>query len=229
MNELEEEEMNQRLQLMLRKGVYPYEYMSTWEKFEETSLPPQAAFYSSLSQENITSEEYEFAKQVFNKLNMRDLRDYHNFYLASDVLLLSDTFEAFRALCLEHFEIDPAHCYTSPGMFWQSALKKTGITLDLLTDIDQFLFIEDGVRGGVSQISHRYAKANNPLVPDYDISKRKSHIIYLDFNNLYGYGMSQCLPQKDFRWLSSEEIESLNILSIHDDSETGYILEVDLG
>ena len=88
---------------------------------------------------------------------MTDLRDYHNFYLLTYVLLLADVFEDFRDVCLQHYGLDPAHNYTSPGLSWQAALKMTNLELDLLTDIDQHLFIEEGIKGGVAMISHRYA------------------------------------------------------------------------
>jgi hypothetical protein len=124
--------------------------------------------------------------------------------------------------------LEAAHLYTSPGLALQAALKMTGILLELLTDIDMHLFIEKGLRGGISTVTHRHAKANNRYVPDYDPSQPSSHVTYIDANNLYGWTMSQALPVDGSRWLEDQEIESLNVLEISDNNENGYILEVDL-
>ena len=120
--------------------------------------------------------------------------------METDVKLLADVFENFRNLCQEQYGLDPAHYYTSPGLSWDALLKKTGVELELLTDIDMHLFVERGMRGGISMVSKRHAKANNPQVPGYDPSKPKKHIMYLDANNLYGWAMSKPLPTRDFKW-----------------------------
>ena len=146
----------------------------------------------------------------------------------TDVLALADVFENFRDTCLNYYGLEAAHLYTSPGLALQAALKMTGILLELLTDIDMHLFIEKGLRGGISTVTHRHAKANNRYVPDYDPSQPSSHVTYIDANNLYGWTMSQALPVDGSRWLEDQEIESLNVLEISDNNENGYILEVDL-
>ena len=222
------EQVNEQLNLMTRKGVYPYEYMDSWVKFDEIALPTKDLFYSTLTGEDISDVDYEHAKNVFSNFEMQDLRDYHNFYLLTDVLLLADVFESFRNTCISNYDLDPAHCYTAPGLSWQAALKMTGITLDLLTDIDMHLFIEAGIRGGVAVISHRHGQANLPDLPNYDSSKPKQHLVYWDANNLYGWAMSQYLPTGDFKWLTEEEIDGLDLLAIADDSQYGYIYECDL-
>ena len=114
---------------------------------------------------------------------MTDLGDYHNFYLLANVLLLADVFENLRDVCLQHYGLDPAHNYTSPGLSWQVALKMTDVELDLYTDIDQHLFIKEGIRGGVAVISHQYAQANAPGMENNNASKCNSDIMYLDANN----------------------------------------------
>ena len=118
--------------------------------------------------------------------------------------------------------------YTAPGLAWQAALCYSGVRLELLTDIDQHLFIEKGLRGGISMISHRHAPANNPYVSGYDPSKDKSYIMYLDANNLYGWAMSQPLPTHEFDWLTEKEIKSIVFTKVKDDADEGYVLEVDL-
>ena len=143
---------------MTQKRVYPYEYLDSFERFQEPQLPPKDAFHSSLTEEGISEIDYIHAQRVFNHFNMTDLRDYHNFYLLTDVLLLADMFENFRDVRLQHHGLDPAHNYTSPDLSWQAALNMTDVKLDLLTDIDQHLFIKEGILGGVAMISHRYVE-----------------------------------------------------------------------
>ena len=161
---------------------------------------------------------------------MTDLGDYHNFYLLANVLLLDNVFDKnFKDMCLQHYGLDPDHNYTSPGLSWQAALKVTGVELDLLTDIDQCLLLEERIRGGVAMISHRYAQANAPAMENYDASKRNSYIMYLEASNLYGWAMSQLLATSNFKWLTDEEMKDLHIMMVPDDSLRGYILECDLG
>ena len=230
-DESQKASIEEDLHLLTRKGVYPYEYMTDIDKFKETNLPSRSSFKSTLSLENISETEYQHAQNVFHHFEMKDMLDYTNLYVTTDVLILSDVFEKFRTSCIQHYGLDPAHFYTAPGLSWQAALKMTGVKLELLTDLNQHLFIEAGIRGGVSVISHRFAKANHPDVRDYDPSLPTKHLIYLDANNLYGWAMSQPLPTGKFMWLNDEEIAILttNIINTPDSSETGYILEVDLG
>ena len=168
------------------------------------------AFYNKLNESSISDEDYAHAQNVWKTFQMSDMSSYHNLYLLSDVLLLADVFENFRDLCLESYHLDPAHFYTSPGLAWEAMLKMTKVKLQLLDDIDMVLMIEKGVRGGVSMISKKYAKANNPMVSGYDPSKPNSWITYLDMNNLYGTSMSESLPEKDFAWLTSEQIDTFD-------------------
>ena len=122
--------------LLTRKGVYPYEYMDSFEKLKETKLPPKKGFYSRPSDENISDEDYEHAKKVWKTFNMKTLEDYHKLYNKVDVLLLADVFENFRNICINNYKLDPAHYYTAPGLAWDAALKVTGVNLELLSDID---------------------------------------------------------------------------------------------
>ena len=229
LSDVQKEKVQDRMKLMTRKGVYPYEYFNCWEKFDDRQLPSRESFHSKLNDSDISDEDYQHAQDVFQSMEMSSLREYHDFYLLCDVLLLADVFETFRDTCKRNYDLDPAHFYTAPGLSWQAALKMTGVTLELLTDIDQHLFIEAGIRGGVSTITHRYAKSNIPGMGEYDESKPTEHLIYWDANNLYGWAMSQSLPTGAFTWLSSGEIESIDITEFGDENDVGYILEVDLG
>lgn len=214
--------------LLRRKGIYPYEYFDCMEKFDETKLPPRENFYNSLTEEHISESDYKHACTVFKSFNMRNLKDYHNLYVKTDTLLLADVFEKFRGLCLTNYKIDPCHVYTAPGLAWQACLKMTKVELELLTDPTMHLFIEKGIRGGVSMISNRYAEANNTLAGDYNPDIPTSYIIYLDMNNLYGLAMMSYLPVKNFHWLTNLELSVQDILSLPDEGENGMILEVDL-
>ena len=138
------------------------------EKFLLTELPPIDAFYSSLSEENMTPEEYARAQKVWREVNIDNVQQYHDLYLNLDVLLLADVFENFRQTCIMDYDLDPDHYYTLPGFTFDVCLKFTGQELDLFTDSEKFFFIENSIRGRISVVSHRHVKANNPLVPDYD-------------------------------------------------------------
>ncbi|XP_068742088.1 uncharacterized protein [Montipora capricornis] len=217
-----------KVPLLLRKGVYPYDYMDDMSKFHKRQLPSKEAFLSQLTEEHISDEDYQHAQIVFTSFQLQTLGKYHDLYLLSDVLLLADVFENFRSVCMNYYGLDPSHYYTSPGLAWSACLKMTDVVLELLTDPGMYLFVEEGIRGGISMISNRYGKANNLYVPDFDSTQDKNYIMYLDANNLYGWAMSQPLPTHEFFWLTEHEIEELNVMSIPDDGEEGYILEVDL-
>ena len=219
-----------RRSLLMRKGVYPYEYMDSWERFNETALPPIEAFYSKLSDVSISAEDYAHAQRVWTTFGCQNMGDYGDLYCRTDVLLLADVFETFRETCRHQYGLDPAHYYTAPGLSWDALLKKTGVELELLTEYDQHLFIEKGMRGGISMVSKRHARANNPRVEGYDPEKPNSHIVYLDANNLYGWAMSQALPTGGFWWVEAVELKELTqkIADIPADGSEGYILEADL-
>ena len=154
--------------------------------------------------------------------------DYHDLYLQSDILLLSDVFENFRKTCHQYYELDPCHYFTSPGLSWDAMLKMTGIKLELMTDIDMFQFIEKGLRGGISYIANRYGKANNKYMSSYNPEEPNKYIMYLDANNLYGWAMSQYLPTGGFRWMTEQQIQKVNVNVCREDRKKGMILEVDL-
>ena len=147
--------------LLLRKGVYPYEYMDNWERFNETSLPNKVPFYSNLKVENIDDIDYRHGNNVFKRFKLKNLGEYHDLYVQTDTLLLPDVFENFRNMCIKVYELDPAHFLSLPGLAWQACLKKTNIKLEILTDYDMLLMVEEGIRGGICHSIHRHAKANN--------------------------------------------------------------------
>ncbi|CAH3171239.1 unnamed protein product [Porites evermanni] len=218
----------------LKLGVYPYDYVSSLEKLSETQLPPKEEFYSKLNDEDISDDDYQHAINVWNTFECKTIRDYHDLYLKSDVLLLADVFENFRKTCLKHYNLDPAHYYTSPGLAWDACLKETGQKLQLLHDYDKLMMFERGIRGGISHISKRYAEANSKYMKDYNPDKESTYIQYLDGNNLYGCAMSQQLPTHGFSWMKNITKEKvMDILdkanhSMSNRGRKGYIFEVDL-
>ena len=153
-------EFGGKTDLISRKGVYPYDWMDCFDKFSEAKLPPKEKFYSRLNETPISDEDYDHARNVWKQFNLKDIGEYHDLYLKSDVLLLADVFEEFRNVCLENFQLDPAWYYTAPGLAWDAALKKTGVRLELLTDPDMLLMFEEGIRGGVFMITKRHGEAN---------------------------------------------------------------------
>ena len=218
---------DEKLNLMARKGVYPYDYMDSFKKFK-SQLPKKEDFYSILNEKDISNEDYQRVQNVWNTFNLKNMGDYHDLYLKSDILLLVDVFENFRKTCLEYYKLDPCHYFTSPGLSWDAMLKMTDIKLELITDIDMFQFIEKGMRGGISYIANRYGKANNKYMKDHNKDEPSKYIMYLDANNLYGWAMSQYLPTGGFRWMNQKQIDNLDLNKYHDESKKGLILEVDL-
>ena len=146
----------------------------------------------------------------------------------SDVLLLADVFESFRKTCLQYYELDRCHYFTSPGLSCDAMLKRSNIKLELMTNVDMFQFIEKGMHGGASYIANRYGKVNNKYMKNHDKNAQSKYIMYLDANNLYGWAMSQYLPTGNFRWTTDQEISKIDLGKYKTDGRKGLILEVDL-
>ena len=215
--------------LLLRKGVYPYEYMDNRKRFNKMSLPNKELFYSNLNMGNIEDIDYRHGNNVFKIFKLHNFGEYHDLYIQSDTLLLADVFENFRNKCFEVYELDPAHFLSLPGLTWQACLKKTNIELELLTDYDMLLMVVEGIRGGMCHSIHRYAKANNKYTKDYDKNIESSYIQYLDANNFYGWAMSQKLPVNNFKWVKdTSKINKKFIKNYYENSRKGYIPEVDV-
>ena len=188
--------------LLTRKEIYPYEYMSSWDRFEEKQLPPIGAFYSKLSMSSISSDDYQHVQRVWKEFRIHNLGYHHDLYLRTNVVMLANVYKAFRELCLEHYKLDSVHFYTSPGLAWKVCLKHTRIRLGLLTDPNMLVMFEREIRGGITQAVHKYAAANNPYMGDkFDPNEDTTYLQYLDANNLYGWAMSQPFPTGGFRWV----------------------------
>ena len=153
---------------MSKKGVYPYDHMDSFEKFNQTGLPAKKQFCSILNDQHITNDENDHAEKAWKAFNIQIMGEYDHLYLKSDMLLLADVFKNLRKTCLQYYKLDPCHYFTSPGLSWDALLKMTDIKLELMIDIDMYQFIEKGMRGGVSYVANRYGKANNKYMKKYN-------------------------------------------------------------
>ena len=196
--------LDEDISLLPKKGIYPYDYIDSFERFKETWLPPKKSFDIKLGMWQITDEEYKRAKQVRKEFEIENMGEYYDLYLIIDVLLRADVFETFRDVCYDNdsYGLDPVHYYTSPVLAWSAVLKMTKQPLDLLSDVDMLLMIEKAKRRGISQVcSNRYAKANNKYLPDFSSDKATSYWLYFDANNLYGWAMSVSQLYGNFKWV----------------------------
>lgn len=214
--------------LVRKKGIYCYDYIDSWKRYDETRLPEPSFFYNKLTSESISDKDYKHALTVWDYFNIKNIGEYTDLYLKCDVLLLCDIFEKFRTMSLYYYGLDPCYYVSSPSLSWDAMLLYTKIELELISDLEIYQMIERGIRGGLVQCSLRYAKANNKYLNDYNDKEPDSFLAYLDCVNLYGYAMMQKLPTKNFRFLENDEIANVDISRLSNDSDTGYILEVDL-
>ena len=177
------------------------EGMDSRGKFEKTTIPPKEAFYCELNLEGISDADYAYIQKLWKVLEIKNCSEYHDLYVQCNTLLLADVFENLRHKCIEIYELDPAHFLSAPGLVWQALLKTTGVNLELLTDIGMLLMVENGIRGGICQAMHRYAKASNNYMNNYDKNIKSLNLMFLDANYLYGLPMSGKLPVKSFKWV----------------------------
>ena len=200
--------------------------MNSFDKFNDEQLPSKEQFYSRLTEEDITLDDYKKAKQIWKHFDIQNMGEYHDLYLKTDVLLLTDVFENFRDMCLSYYGLDPVYYYTLPNFAFDAMLKLTGIEIDLVYNQEMYEMIEAGLRGGMTQTTCKKVEANNKYMgSDYDKNKASSYINYLDANNLYGLSMIQKLPYRSLKW--DDKITEDDIIN-YDNGRTGFILEVDL-
>ena len=214
--------------LIFQKGHFPYTYFDSLDRLRETTLPEKSKFYNDLTETEIGDPEYGHAWAVWRHFDIQSFKDYHDHYMKSDVLLLSDYFQNFRQTMISTHGLDCLYFPSLPSMALQVALKMTGVELDLITDADLYLLLESNIRGGLSYVVERYAKANDPSLPDFDPERPITSLRYYDANSLYAYSQTYELPVGNFRFLTPDEIENFDVMSIRDDAPTGYIVECDL-
>ncbi|XP_050060033.1 uncharacterized protein LOC126551227 [Aphis gossypii] len=215
--------------LLTKKLAFPYDYMNSVDKYKETKLPPKESFYNLLNNKHISDDEYHYATEIWKYFNIKNLKEFNMLYNIIDVILLADIMEYFREKSLKTYGLDPAWYYTTPGFAWDCMLKTTGQKIELLTDIDMLLMFERAKRGGLSQCSNRYSKANNKYMgKKFNENKESTYIQYLDANNLYGDAMSKHLPYGGFKWVKPIYFNANIILKMKDNQKKGYLFEVDL-
>ena len=197
--------------------------MDDWSRFDEEQLPEKSSFYSNLNMEEISGIDYRHPEKAFNKFSIQNLGEYHDLYVQCDTLLLVDVFENFRNMCIKEYGLDPVYFLLAPGLAWEACLKKTGVKLELITDV------EKGIRGGICHSVYKHAKANNKYMKIYDKNKESSYIIYTDENNLHGYAMSKKLPVDGFEWVEDLSIIDEDFIKNYDDdSDVGHFIEADV-
>ena len=215
---LSEEFSGEFLKLVKQKG---------FKKFFEDKLPDRSNFFSSLKDECISEKDYLKAVDIWSVFKINTTGDYHDLYLKADVLLLADAFEKFIKICMDYCGLDRCHYFSSPGLRWDAMLKMTGIELELISNIDMHLFIEKGMRGGISYIAKRHNKANNKYMKGHDTKKPSKFITYLDANIYYCSAMIQYISYGGFEWLNQKEISDFCLSSVGENSSIGCMLEVE--
>ncbi|XP_072157587.1 uncharacterized protein [Bemisia tabaci] len=224
-------ETPEQLEMVKRKAVFCYDYVTDESKLQDTKPPPKEAFFNKLKNEGISDEDYHRFCETWRIFGVKDLGSYSDLYLKLDVCLLADIFEEFRSFGLKHYELDCANYLTLPSFAFDAFLKMTDVHIDLFTkeQHDMTLMILNHIRGGISQCMLRHAEANNPLVPEtYDPTLPNSYLMYFDVTALYAYTMRQPLPCGSYEWVPEDELKEIDVLKMEDDAKTGLILEVDL-
>ena len=230
------------IKLLTRKGVFPYEYLKHMDVLDETALPPREAFDSRLTGSEISEADYAHAQNVWTTFQCQTMRDYLELYLFTDVCLLADVFQTFRATSKEAYELDPAYFVSAPQLAWNAMLRFIKRPIQLISDAEMYRMIQPAVRGGICHASVRYARANNKYMGSlFRPDEESSFILYIDATNLYGEAMTHALPTGDFNWLSEDECraaevslsgsEEMREAFFRVDPETlgwYYILQVDL-
>ena len=221
-----------RAEMFTRKGVMPYEYASSIDKLIQTKgIPPRASFYSTLTDTSVSEQNYQFAKNFYDEFECSNLLEYCMLYCECDTLLLSDVFLRTRKLLFEKFQLDACKYLSLPSFSYDVMLRMSRVSLDPLPDTDTYDFFRSSIRGGVSYISERYVNVHDtPLSEDAILDPNvnaNSSILYLDMNNLYGYGLCQPLPTGQYHWFDEKEIQDFKLSDI-DSVNVGYTLEVDL-
>ncbi len=217
----------QQRELLFRKGIFPYNYITDLNILKQKTLPTKDQFFNDLNHSHVTEKEYAHAQLVWEAFKCKSLGDYLEVYLLTDVLLLADVFENFRGNCLKDYELDPAHYFSGAQFTFDAFLLKSQESLELISDVNQYLMFQKMIRGGMSMVCKRFASANHKYLSSYDPQEKSNYLLYIDANNLYGWAMMQHLPCGNFKWREVTE-ELINQIVDQSVEDVGYILEVDL-
>ena len=221
-------------ELLLRKGVMCYEYLKSRSQLKSSGYPAHKEFFSSLKGENVSLEDYLHGKQVYETFSCKSMIDYVMLYNVLDVFLLCECMMDFRKLALEEFKLDPFRYVSLPAFTLDAFLYKTRAKIGLIKDLEMLLLIENSIRGGLSFVAERYAKETREMSDEefFSMSKEEQKstckLLYLDQNNLYGLQQTRLLPVRNFKFLTRDEINSIDWENTSETSPTGYFLEVDL-
>jgi hypothetical protein len=219
---------DEQFNLVIQKGVYPYDWFDKYEKMDFAELPTIEMFYSRLNKSGISEDEYKHAQHVWETFNCNTFKDYHMLYLKTDVLLLADVWQSFRKVCCDNYKLDACYYYTAPSLSWDFMLKFTKIQLALISDNDMFQMWESGLRGGISMITKRHAKVSKAEM-DKPVLGREDNILYFDATNLYGLSMVDYLPYTGFQMISDiEQFTPERITNLVDECDDGYLFEFDI-
>lgn len=197
------QEFKNKVNVLTRKGVFPYSFITSWDSYDHQGLPEQKFFNNDLSGEKCPDEDYKFACQIFRDFGCQDLKDYSMLYLKTDVLLLADCMVGLREGIFKNHNIDLFQHVSLPQAAWNAAMLFSGVEIELFQDPNMFLLSEASIRGGVVQQSVRYLRANNPRCPDYNPEAPEASILYVDANNLYGSAMCEPLPVGKYEWVAN--------------------------
>jgi len=226
----------EKFALINQKGEFPYDWFDGFDKLHDTALPPREAWYNKLTQEHLTDAEWARAQAVWQLWDCGSFGDYLDVYLAGDVCGLADVFEYFRREMHAEFGVDPVQYVSAASLSWQAMLRHTGVEIPLLQDIDQHLFMERGIRGGLAVVATRHSQASGGEYECFEPTVQQRQLFYFDCNSLYGYAMSKPLPLDGFAWVPEEEWGRVGLVregstgwqlgeAVHGE---GFVAEVDL-
>lgn len=217
-------------ELLSEKGFFPYSWLDCEEKFEVTTFPPKEAFFNDLSEENISDEDYNKAKRVFDHFHCENMGSYSDVYLVTDLLLLTDVYEQFRELAMSNYNLEVCKYFSIASYSWDAMLLITKVELELMTCAEQVEFIQKGIRGGITVVNQRYRKANNRDMKDFNPNLPECDLRMYDANSLYPSCMVMNIPTKDFEFVSPSNLKSEYDMAMKatDDSSKGWIFEVTL-
>lgn len=221
------EKSREKYDLLLGKQNMCFAYLTSFDVLKDRRLPEANHFFNDLTKEPISQVDYHHALLVWKTFQCQTLEDYLKIYLACDVLYLASIFERYRRVGMRDFGIDCTYYMSSAQYSFHCCLRYTQVELRLLDDPEMWNWIRRGVRGGITNIVTRYAKANLPTLPDYNPCLPKREMIYLDCRSMYGFALKQPLPVGDYVWLTDAEVKSFDIAR-QPTHGIGYIAEVDI-